>query len=80
MSKRTPWFPADVCPVREGNYEGEIEKHGIRFHIYPIRWMKGEWHVYLGANSGYEVWMLAQRDAVRSLFRWRGLTRPTEEA
>lgn len=80
MSERTPWFPGSVEPVRDGNYEGEVEKHGIRFHIYPIRWMRGEWYVYLGANSGYVAWMPAQRDAISSTFRWRGLTRPAEES
>jgi hypothetical protein len=79
MRERTPWFPGSVEPVHEGNYEGEIEMHGSRFPIYPIRWMEGEWHAYLSANSAVGVaWLIVPPGAFGPTFKWRGLTRPAE--
>lgn len=81
MSKRTPWFPASVEPVRDGNYEGEVETQGCRFPVYPLRWAEGRWHLYLGTNPAVGVvWMPVPTNALGPTFKWRGLTRPAEEA
>ncbi len=84
MSKRTPWFPASVKPVREGAYEGEIEVDGCICRCYQVSWRNEMWHVAIAASAdGGKQVMMADPFGLLSRnpsFRWRGLTRPAEES
>ena len=60
----TPWFPANVRPVRAGMYECEI----CIKHSNPQKQ-----HYWTG-----KAWYMARNDFVGGLapFRWRGLSSP----
>lgn len=63
-AKRTPWFPADVKPVRPGLYERKYpERQNISF---PDRW-DGE-HWFIRFFDGQEIFMSGSK------LKWRGLT------
>ncbi len=82
MSKRTPWFPASVKPVRDGVYEGEVEVDGYVCRCYQVSWRDDDWHVAIAASpTGDRLAMMPDLFGLLGpTFRWRGLTRPAEES
>ena len=59
---KTPWFPANVDPVRSGRYEMLNESTGA---IFPVYWTGTRWF-----HDGSPV-----RPLIR-IWPWRGATEP----
>lgn len=71
MSKRTPWFPVSINPVRDGWYEWQCASV-LGSATARARWKMGCWIHATGPV------LFKPRFECRSC-QWRGLTRPAEE-
>jgi hypothetical protein len=70
MEKLTPWFPADVKPVRVGVYQTKVDAlPGERFYNY---WDGGSWH---GGESTPAVAYKHCDYQPDGVDYWRGLSR-----
>lgn len=77
-SKRTPWFPADVKPVRDGEYEvrrmvWNFSRCGFYWSTHRLEFRDGHWHYTRRARMSYPG-SLAGMEPLSD--QWRGLTRP----
>lgn len=72
MSKRTPWFPASIKPVRDGWYEWQCASV-LGSATARAQWAVDDWIHATGPT------LFTPRFECLSC-RWRGLTRPAEEA
>ena len=70
MSKRTPWYPASIKPVRDGWYEWQCGSV-TGDEMARAEWSGGYW--YRATVARY--WPTSACPSCR----WRGLTRPAEE-
>lgn len=67
--KLTPWFPADVLPVREGVYEmAPIGKQTLYRYFNGRNWVEG------GASVATAIWCADHAIRAHILYPWRGLT------
>ena len=69
MSKYTPWFPADVMPVRRGVYEVDALS-GIRWYR---RW---DGKVWFSGDNTPENAASSKCPLVMNAHPWRGLAEP----
>ncbi len=77
--KRTPWFGALECPVREGVYERKLYNHhnGDELIVYSY-WDGKQW--YIGTYSPDDAMRVAELGPTMTLYReWRGLLKEDED-
>lgn len=67
--KLTPWYPADVKPVRDGVYETAIEESTSTFFQY---WLDGKWR-YCSRTPERAVSRLQRNPSNCQDRVWRGL-------
>lgn len=72
-AKVTPWFPADVKPVRPGVYERDMESVGLRGYGQWSHWDGERWGGY-GADKKIAMRNAESPSAYQSI-PWRGLAR-----
>lgn len=78
--KRTPWFGALECPVREGVYERKLWNYhnGEELLVYSY-WDGKQW--FIGASSPDDAMRTAENlGPTMTLYRdWRGLLKEDED-
>lgn len=78
--KRTPWFGALECPVREGVYERKLYNYhdGKELIVYSY-WDGKQW--YVGGYTPDEAMLLAEKcGPTMTLYRdWRGLLKENDD-
>ena len=72
MSKRTPWYPVSIKPVRDGWYEWRCG-FVVGSEIARAEWSHDDWIRATGPT------LFTPRFKCLGC-QWRGLTRPAEEA
>jgi hypothetical protein len=76
----TPWYPANVSPVRNGVYERDLTGTGLSSDVRRYAyWHGGRWYGYAqnptAALRSYDNGFLS---GVQEVGRWRGLRRRTD--
>lgn len=78
--KRTPWFGALECPVREGVYERKLYDYHQREPLVVYAYWDGkQW--YVGTYSPEDAMAMAEKyGPTMTLYReWRGLLKEDED-
>lgn len=73
-TKLTEWFPADVKPVHDGEYELDVSG----YYAYAL-WCDGRWSIARWRpRAGSLKWPRWAAGVITSAQRWRGLAEKPE--
>lgn len=77
MREKTQWYPADVKPVRGGEYEARGRRTQV---LISVHWRKlsdtdhFDWYVFRGILGPFALW----ENVSHKVTSWRGLAAPVE--